>query len=50
MEMCGVQLNDRRGSTDLMLMMGLNEAIDHLAMAISFCWYGRVLRRGVLMS
>ena len=27
---------------DLMLTMGLNEAIDQLAMAISICWYGCV--------
>ena len=26
--MCGVQLNDSKSSTDLMLMLGLNETID----------------------
>ena len=28
--MCGVQLNDKSPSDVLMLMLGLNEAIDHL--------------------
>ena len=41
--MCGVQLNDRGISTDL--MAGLNETIDQLAMAGSVCSYGHVLRR-----
>ena len=27
--MCGVQLTDRRRSTDLMFMLGLSEIIDH---------------------
>ena len=43
--MCGVQLKDRKRSMDLMLMLGLSEAIDQLAMACSVCWYGDVLRR-----
>ena len=43
--MCGVQLKDGKGSTDLVLMLGLNETIDQLAMANSVCWYGYVLRR-----
>ena len=30
---CGVHLKDRKRSRDLMLMMGLNESIDQLAMA-----------------
>ena len=29
----------------MMLMLGLKETIDHLAMAKSVCWYGHVLRR-----
>ena len=33
--MCGVQLKDRKRSKDLMLMLGLNETIDQLAMANS---------------
>ena len=37
--MCGVQLNDRKRTKDLMLMLGLNETIDQLAMASSVCWY-----------
>ena len=43
--MCGVQLNDRKRSTDLMFMLGLNETIDQLAMANSVRWYGHVLKR-----
>ena len=44
--MCGVQLKDTKRFTDLMLMLGLSETIDQLAMANSVCWYGHVLRRG----
>ena len=43
--MCGVELNDRKGSTDLVFMLGLHETIDQLAMANSVQWYGHVLRR-----
>ena len=43
--MCGVQLKDRKRFMDLMFMLGLNETIDLLAMAISVLWYGHVLRR-----
>ena len=43
-EMCGVHLKDRKTSSDLMLMFGLNETIDQFAMANSVRWYGRVLR------
>ena len=43
--MCGVQLKDRKRSTDLMLLFGLKEAIDQLAMANSVRWYGHVLWR-----
>ena len=38
--MCGVQLKDRKISTDLILMLGLKEIIDQLAMANSVRWYG----------
>ena len=31
---CGVQLKDRKRSMDLLFMLGLNEAIDQLAMAV----------------
>ena len=41
--MCGVQLKDRKGSTDLMFMLGLKETIDQLAMANIVRWY--VFRR-----
>ena len=43
--MCGVQLKGRKRSKDLMLMLGLNETIDQLAMSNSVRWYGHVLRR-----
>ena len=35
--MCGVQLKERKTCMDLMLMLGLNETIDELAMANSVC-------------
>ena len=44
-EVCGVQLKDRKRSTNLIFMLGLNETMDQLAMAHSVCWYGHVLRR-----
>ena len=40
--MCGVQLKNKKGSTDLMFMLGLNECIDQLAMTNSARWYGHV--------
>ena len=43
--MCEVQLKDRKGSTDLIFMLGLNEIINQLAMTNTVCWYGHVLRR-----
>ena len=43
--MCGVQVKDRKISTDFMFVMGLNETMDQLAMANSVCWYGHVLKR-----
>ena len=43
--MCGVQLKDGKRPMELMLMLGLSETLDHLAMAGSVCWYGHVLRR-----
>ena len=42
---CGVQLKDSKKVKDLMLMFGLNETFDQLAMANSVRWYGHVLRR-----
>ena len=44
-DMCGVQFNDRKRPTDMMLMLGLSETMDQLAMANSVRWYGHVLRR-----
>ena len=32
--MCGFQLKDRKRSTDLMFMLGVNETMDQLAMTI----------------
>ena len=43
--MCGVQLKDRKRSSDLIFMLGLSETIDQLAMVNSIRWYGHVLRR-----
>ena len=43
--MCGVQLKDRKRSTDLMFMQASKETIDQSVMAISVCRYGQVLRR-----
>ena len=43
--MCGVQLKDRKRSMDLILVFGLNETIDQLAMANSVRWNCHVLRR-----
>ena len=45
--MCGVQLKDRKRSTDLMFMLSLNETIDQLAMANSVHCYGHVLRKAL---
>ena len=41
---CGVQLKDKKRSTDLMLMLGCGEAMDQLAMASCVRWYCHVLR------
>ena len=38
--MCEVQLIDRKRSTDLMFILGLNETMDQLAMVNSVRWYG----------
>ena len=43
--MCGVQLKDRKISTVLMFVLGLNETIDQLAVANTVRCYGHVLRR-----
>ena len=43
--MCGVLLKDRKGYTYFMFLLGLNEAMDQLAIENSVRWYGRVLRR-----
>ena len=41
--MCRQELKDGKGAKDLMLMSGLNETIDHLAMGSSVRWHGHVL-------
>ena len=43
--MCGVQLKNRKRSTDLMFMLGLKETIDQLAMANSVRRHGYTLTR-----
>ena len=43
--MCGVQLIDRKRSTDFRFMLCMNEAMDQLAMANIVCWYGHVFWR-----
>ena len=43
--MCGVQSKYRKRSKYLMLMLGLDETIDQLAMANSVRWHGHVVRR-----
>ena len=45
--MCGVLLKDRKISSTLMFMLGLNETIDQLAMASNSRWYGHILRRAL---
>ena len=35
---CGVQFNGRKGANDLMLMLGLDEAMDQLVVANSVHW------------
>ena len=40
--MCGVQIKDFKRSRNMMLVLGLNEAMDQLAMANSVCWYCHV--------
>ena len=43
--MCGIQLKDRKRSTDLMFMLGLTETTDQLTMANNVHWYGHVFWR-----
>ena len=45
--MCGVQLKNRKRSTDFMFMLGLNKTIDQLTMINSVCWHGHILRRAL---
>ena len=41
--MCRVHLKDRKRSTYLMSMLGLNETIDQMSMENSVHWFGQVL-------
>ena len=43
--MSGAQIRDRKRSNDLMLILGLNETIDELAMASSVRCHGHVSMR-----
>ena len=43
--MCGVQLKDRKRAEDLMSILGMNEAMDQLAITNCVCCFGHVLRR-----
>ena len=45
--MCGVQLKGRKGSMELMFMLGLNETMDQLSIVNSVRWYGHILSRGL---
>ena len=45
-----VQLRDRKAVNDWMLMFGLIEATNQIAMADSVHWYGHVLRGKMVMS
>ena len=40
---CGVQFKGRKRAKDMMLVLGLNETKDQLAMANSIHWHGHVL-------
>ena len=42
--MCGVLLMDRNRAMDLILMSGMKETIDQLAITNSVRWYGHVMR------
>ena len=42
--MSGVQLRNRKRDKDSILMLGWNEAIDLLAMAVRVRWHGHELR------
>ena len=37
--------SNEKNNTNLMFMLGLNESMDHLAMANFVRWYGHVLMR-----
>ena len=43
--MCGVKLVDRKRVEVLMRMVGLEEAVEQLALANSVRWFGHILRR-----
>ena len=43
--MRGVQLKDRKGIMDFMIVLDLSEIIHQFAIANNVCWYGHVLQR-----
>ena len=43
--MCGLRLKDGKRANDLMLILGLNETMDQLAITHNIHWYIHVLRR-----
>ena len=43
--MCGVKLEDKRNTEELIDMFGLKKEVDKLTRANGMSWYGRVLRR-----
>ena len=45
---CKVQLKTGR-VMDMMQMLSWNEAIGQFAMANSVCWYGHVLKKGMII-
>ena len=47
--MCGVKLVDRKRVEVLVQMVGLEEAVEQLALANCVRWFGHILRREVAM-
>ena len=45
MLICGLQPKDRQTAKDLMMILGLNKAIDQSVMESSEPWYSHVLRK-----
>ena len=43
--MCGAKVMEKKGTEDLMEMLGLNETVVQMAKASGVRWYGHVLRK-----